>query len=91
VDPFALALLKAERQMRRLFTHLVYQSSAFDRADVCSLRDVLVENRNIYFQISPLREKQNHSGPISRSTRFYTLDTVARELLPRYSSNQHYS
>ena len=49
VDAFALSLIKAERQVRKLFTYLVYQSSAFDKADVRPLRETLAANTNVYF------------------------------------------
>jgi hypothetical protein len=49
VDAFALALIKAERQVRRLFTHLVYQAAAFSAADIPGLRATLAANRRVYF------------------------------------------
>jgi hypothetical protein len=48
VDAFALSLIKAERQIRKIFTHLVFQSPAFDKRDVQALRDTLVDRR-VYF------------------------------------------
>jgi hypothetical protein len=50
VDAFALSLIKAERQVRKLFTHLVYQSPVFGGADVPALRAVLVHNRQVYLR-----------------------------------------
>lgn len=50
VDAFALALIKAERQIRRLVTHLVYQFPCFTGADIGRLREALWENRQVYFQ-----------------------------------------
>lgn len=50
VDAFTLSLLKAERQMRRLVTHLVYQFPCFGQSDVPALRQVLASNTNVYFQ-----------------------------------------
>lgn len=50
VDAFSLAWIKAERQMRRLFTHVVYQSPAFTRTDVDRLRTTLGENSGVYFR-----------------------------------------
>ncbi|MER8923413.1 hypothetical protein [Mesorhizobium sp. M0802] len=50
VDAFSLSLLRAERQMRRIFTYLVFQSTAFERKDVKVLRDALGAQRRIYFQ-----------------------------------------
>ena len=49
VDAFALSLIKAERQVRKLFTHLVYQNPVFGAVDVPALRDTLVANRRVYF------------------------------------------
>ena len=49
VDAFTLALIKAERQLRKLFTFLVFQSPAFDRASVADLRDALAKKNSIYF------------------------------------------
>ena len=50
VDAFALALIKAERQARRIFTHLVYQFPVFGSSDVVDLKATLSANRNVYFE-----------------------------------------
>ena len=50
MDAFALSLLKAERQIRRLFTHLVYQFLCFGPSDVAHLRETLANNRKVYFR-----------------------------------------
>lgn len=50
VDAFALALIKAERQIRRIFTYVVFQNEAFGCNDVASLRDILGKNRRCYFE-----------------------------------------
>ena len=50
VDAFALSLIKAERQVRKLVTHLVYQFPAFGPSDVANLREVLGNNRRVYFE-----------------------------------------
>lgn len=50
VDAFALALIKSERQIRRLVTHLVYQFPCFDSGDINELRDVLCKNHAVYFE-----------------------------------------
>lgn len=50
VDAFALSVIKAERQVRRLFTHLVYQCPAFNPADVPTLRETLGANGRCYFE-----------------------------------------
>jgi hypothetical protein len=49
VDAFALALLKAERQSRRIFTYLVYQADCFDRSNVAELRKTLAVHREFDF------------------------------------------
>jgi hypothetical protein len=48
VDAFALSVIKAERQMRKLFTFLVFQAPAFRLADVPHLRKALSDNRKVY-------------------------------------------
>ena len=50
VDAFALSLIKAERQLRRLFTHLVFQYPCFSIGDAIPLRDALTANRRIYLE-----------------------------------------
>ena len=49
VDAFALSLIKTERQIRRLFTYLIFQYSCFNRNSVSSLRDCLANHNRIYF------------------------------------------
>jgi hypothetical protein len=49
IDAFALSLIKAERQMRRFVTYLVYQFPCFSRGDVQRLRDILQRNNKVYF------------------------------------------
>lgn len=49
VDAFALTLIKAERQIRKLFTHLVFQFPSFTEADVSGLRGTLARNKRVYF------------------------------------------
>ena len=48
VDAFALSVIKAERQIRKLVTHLI-PVSCFGPGDVPSLRQTLVNNRRVYF------------------------------------------
>lgn len=50
IDAFALSTIKAERQIRRLFTHIVFQCPAFTGPDIPALRTALWENRQCYFQ-----------------------------------------
>jgi len=49
VDAFALSVIKTERQIRKLVTHLIYQFPCFGPADVPSIRQTLVNNRRVYF------------------------------------------
>jgi len=49
VDAFALSLIKAERQMRRLVTYLVYQFPCFGHGDGEQLRDILQKSKKVYF------------------------------------------
>jgi hypothetical protein len=50
VDAFALSVIKAERQVRKIFTHLVYQFPAFGKADIPALRDALGASKRVYFE-----------------------------------------
>ena len=49
VDAFALSFIKAERQMRRLLTYLVYQFPCFLQGDAERLRDALGRSTDVYF------------------------------------------
>ena len=49
VDCFSLAVIKMERQMRRLFTYSVFQFPCFTSADVPALRGALVDQGRAYF------------------------------------------
>jgi hypothetical protein len=50
VDAFALSLIKAERQARKLVTYLVYQSPVFGKGDGRRLRMILAANKRVYFE-----------------------------------------
>ncbi|MFL9957746.1 MULTISPECIES: hypothetical protein [Paraburkholderia] len=50
VDAFALSVIKMERQMRKLFTYLIYQSGAFGPQDIEPLKAVLGANHRAYFE-----------------------------------------
>lgn len=50
VDAFSLTLIKAERQIRRLMTNLVYQSSAFSWQNIAELRQALGQSSRVYFE-----------------------------------------
>jgi hypothetical protein len=49
VDAFALSLIKAERQLRRLVTHLIYQFPCFGPDHITGLRQTLGKYHNVYF------------------------------------------
>lgn len=49
IDAFALSLIKAERQMRKLVTYLVFQSAGFGPTDVVALRNALAARR-VFFR-----------------------------------------
>lgn len=49
VDAFALALIKAERQIRKLVTHLVFQFPCFSESDIPGLREALAKSKKVYF------------------------------------------
>lgn len=49
VDAFALSLIKAEKQARRLVTYLVYQHPWCNQATVAALRSELEESSKVYF------------------------------------------
>lgn len=50
VDAFALAWIKAERQVRKLFTYLIYQFRSYGPDDVAALRATLAGSRAVYFE-----------------------------------------
>lgn len=50
VDAFALSLIKAEKQLRKLFTHLIFQMPCFTSSDIYLLREMLADNKKIYFE-----------------------------------------
>ena len=50
VDAFSLAVIKSERQVRRLFTFLVFQNPIYNEKDSMSLRKVLSNNTKVYFK-----------------------------------------
>lgn len=50
IDSFSLAVIKAERQMRKLFTHLVFQYPCFDAASAYLMREALGEGNAYYFE-----------------------------------------
>jgi hypothetical protein len=49
VDAFSLTVIKAERQIRKLFTYLVFQFPCFSRSAVRDFRNTLTQNRRVYF------------------------------------------
>jgi len=49
VDAFILAFIKSEKQIRRIFTFLVFQSENYSSKDKEQLKKILFNNKNIYF------------------------------------------
>jgi len=50
VDAFAISLIKTERQIRKLFTYLMFQFPAFSATDFAGFRGALADNKNVYFK-----------------------------------------
>lgn len=50
VDAFTLSVVKMERQIRKLFTHLVFQCEGFEQRHVDGLKAALGEKRHFYFE-----------------------------------------
>jgi hypothetical protein len=50
VDAYCICLIKAERQMRRIFTHVVFQSPAFGLKDIDSLIAALSNNDSVFLR-----------------------------------------
>lgn len=48
VDAFALSLIKVEKQIRRIFTFLIYQHPNYIEGDGIKLREVLSSNKKMY-------------------------------------------
>lgn len=57
VDAFALSVIEAERQIRRFFTHIVFQCPAFTPEDVPALRMALWEHTRVC-TVPPKRSTQ---------------------------------
>jgi len=49
VDAFCLSLLKVEKQMRKIFTYLIYQNDNFNCSHYTELRNILADNTKVYF------------------------------------------
>jgi hypothetical protein len=47
-DALVLSWVKMEKQLRRLFSYLVFQNPAFSKGDQGALVKVFVENKNLY-------------------------------------------
>jgi hypothetical protein len=50
IDAFSLSIIKTERQMRKLFTHLIFQFPAFTFLQISQLIDALAKNKKVYFE-----------------------------------------
>ena len=49
VDAFALSLIKSEKQIRRIFTFLIFQHNSYTIEDYTNLRQTLANNNRVYF------------------------------------------
>lgn len=63
IDALSLAIIKSERQVRKLFTFLIYQNPNYCNRDSKKLREILTNNRQVYFKnfILGINEILNHS------------------------------
>lgn len=50
IDAFVISLIKVERQIRRIFTFLIYQNENYKRSDGIKLRETLANNNKIYLK-----------------------------------------
>ncbi|WP_422353892.1 hypothetical protein [Roseivirga pacifica] len=50
IDSFSLALIKSERQIRKLFTHLRYQYPEVKKASYSDIRGILNSKWKVYFE-----------------------------------------
>lgn len=50
IDAFSISLIKVERQIRRIFTFLIYQSDSYKKGDGIRLRKILADNKKIYLK-----------------------------------------
>ena len=48
-DAFVIAWVKSERQVRRIFSYLIYQYPVFEKKDVPSLIQAIASKNNLYF------------------------------------------
>ena len=48
-DAFVIAWVKSERQVRRIFSYLIYQYPTFEKKDVPSLIQAIASKNNLYF------------------------------------------
>lgn len=86
VDAFALSLIKAEKQLRRIFTFLIYQNPVYATSNISELRDVLAKNKDIYFRhfvvgindILPLELKDIYGNDYEKDLKLLLLYTKDR-------------
>ncbi|WP_296385374.1 hypothetical protein [Winogradskyella sp.] len=50
VDSFALSIIKLERQVRRIFSFLIYQHPDYSAEDIKMLRTIISKNKRMYFE-----------------------------------------
>lgn len=48
-DAFVIAWVKSERQVRRIFSYLIYQFPVFEKKDVQPITQVITARNNLYF------------------------------------------
>lgn len=70
VDAFVLSLIKAERQIRKLFTYLIFKYPSFGTTDVLNLRESLVQSRKVYFE-GFIKEKKRGRKPFLLKNAFH--------------------
>ena len=50
IDAFALSIIKSERQVRRIFSYLIYQHPNYGLEDSKTIRSILSKNKKMYFE-----------------------------------------
>ena len=50
IDAFALSIIKSERQVRRIFSYLIYQHPNYGLEDSKTIRSILSKNKKMYLR-----------------------------------------
>lgn len=50
IDSFCLSLIKSEKQVRKIFTYLIFQHPNLTKSDIVELRKALADNKGVYFR-----------------------------------------